>query len=44
MGARPQELTVLKKVDRLPRLFFDYSVVISAPSQGMTQTVTQKPK
>ena len=34
MGARPQELTVLKKVDRLPRLFFDYSVVISAPSQG----------
>ena len=26
------------------RLFFDYSVVISAPSQGLTQTVTQTRK
>ena len=29
---------------RLPRLFFGYSVVISAPSQGLTQTVTQTRK
>ena len=29
---------------RLPRLFFDYSVVISASSRGLTQTVTQKPR
>ena len=34
----------MKKVDRLPRLFFDYSVVISAPSRGLTQTVTQTRK
>ena len=44
MGARPQDLTVLKEVDRLPRLFFNYSVVISAPSRGLTQTVTQTRK
>ena len=29
---------------RLPRLFFNYSVVISAPSRGLTQTVTQTRK